>query len=92
MRTRKRLDRRYLKDLDEILTDLFAVANEVHGWSTAQMARECGVCWNTIYNLETRKTRLPRFHTLWKIAGRLNFVIHTERVRGRKRAELRPAA
>lgn len=67
-RTRRVLPVWYTGVLDEIVDELFVVANEVHGWTTAEMAQTCELGWSTINKLENRTTRTPQLMTVLKIA------------------------
>lgn len=76
-------DREYEERLDDLVDELFEEAAE--RWSWSEFASAAGVADSTVWNLGTRKTRLPYLRTIWKLAKALGWDVGTIRARTAKR-------
>lgn len=86
----------YKAALDAAVDVLFDFASRELEWTWDELASRAQLSYKTVYRLGTRKTRLPRWQTFWKLATacnlRLTFVdpgTGKEVVLGRKQPMLR---
>jgi DNA-binding Xre family transcriptional regulator len=60
-------EREYLRFLNHILDEVFELVDLAFDWSNAELARQSGLGVSTVHNLDTRKTKYPRYFTVLKL-------------------------
>lgn len=83
-------DKFYFQELDRVLDELFEVATD-RGLSWRDLAKESGLCYQTVVNLGERWTKRPQYRTVILIAKALNRQVELTTTKGRSRAKLRIA-
>ena len=61
----------YEKYLEKLTDELFDKASDYYTW--AEFAKAAGLCYSTVYNLGTRKTRYPQLRTVFKLAKAVGY-------------------
>ena len=72
-----RKDKQYIRDLNKLIDLLFEVATDErnNGWSYKEFARRARIGYQTVLNLASYKTRLPRFSTVYGIARACGYTL-----------------
>lgn len=66
-------DRTYYRELHKIVDRVFEEASSNFDWTWGQLAVEAGLGYNTVANLGDRKTKWPRFSTIWRLCKAVGF-------------------
>lgn len=68
-------------ELNRMLDEIFRSTND----SLAEMARQSGLCYQTVHRLDTRATKSPMFRTVWKLAQAYGYTVQLMQIKkGRK--------
>ena len=70
----------YLRALDRLVDELFQRAYELE-WTWSELAEEAELSYGCVRKLGERKTRLPMFRTVHKIAGAVGCVVELQKRR-----------
>lgn len=60
-------DRAYYRDLHKVIDQVFQEAANAYDWTWSRLAVQAGLGYMTVANLGDRKTRWPRFSTIWRL-------------------------
>lgn len=80
-----RVQRSFAKKLNDILDDVFAESDRL-GYSMGEMADIAGLCYQTVVNLNNRKTKLPRFLTVMKLVRAMDMDLEVVKQKLKRRA------
>lgn len=58
-------------ELNRMLDEIFKSTND----SLAEMARQSGLCYETVRRLDVRATKSPMFRTVWKLAEAYGYTV-----------------
>jgi DNA-binding phage protein len=70
------------RELNRILDQIFKSTDD----SAAEMARNSGLCHETVLRLEHRYTKYPRFHTVLSLAQAYGFTLQLIKVSKMRKA------
>lgn len=62
----------YFRELHRLVDLIYKEAAE-YEWTWNKLAEEAGLAYQTVANLGDRKTRWPRFSTVWRLAKAVGF-------------------
>ena len=65
-------ERAYFRELHRLVDLIYDEAAE-YQWTWNQLAEEAGLAYQTVERLGDRKTRWPRFSTVWRLAKAVGF-------------------
>jgi DNA-binding phage protein len=71
--------------LRQLLRDIFESADDVWGMSTAELAREADLCWQTVHKIRNKITKEPRLRTVFKLCKAVGMDLKLVRQSLRKR-------
>ena len=65
-------ERVYFRELHLLVDKIYNEAAE-YEWTWNQLAEEAGLAYRTVSNLGDRKTKWPRFSTVWRLAKAVGY-------------------
>lgn len=75
-------DRVYLQELHRMIDEVYKEAANQREWTWSQLASNAGLSYKTVCDLGERKTRWPRFSTVWRLCRAVGWNLVTKRVSG----------
>ena len=70
-------ERQYFRELHRIV-DLVYTEAALYDWTWDRLAEEAGLAYQTVANLGDRKTRWPRFSTVWRLCKAVGWDLVTK--------------
>lgn len=74
-------ERQYFRDLNKVVDEIFAEAASQFEWTWNQLAENSGLSCQTVMNLGDRKTKYPRFMTIYRLAKAIGWELVVQNVK-----------
>lgn len=86
IKQKNREEKEYLYQLHLLLDAIFDHAATIKKWTWEELAMNANLCYSTVDALGNRKTRYPRFCTVYKLAKAINWELALKLIGSKKMA------